>query len=764
VNSNDISRRIVDFALTFRPAIVAAWLFILAISVWGVTKLQVSEDNRVFYSNENAEYSRLREFENKYLANHNIVFLLTRSASEARYEPLVEAVIWLTENSWRIANVTRVDSIHNYPVSANSEEDTIVLTTALQSACGDRENCTSTEKFTEPKQVLHRKLISADRNSFAVALTLELDQEKVEEIGKITDDVELIKREFRGSFPSIDIHHTGGIPMMHAFGLAAKNDSAFLAPIALAAILLLTWWLTSSLRVAAFLLAAGASSALVTLGFGGHYGLVLNPATSIASILIITLVVTSAMHFASSYLNDNRIYDTYRATVNAATVNLKPIGLTTLTSIAGFSSLTLADAPPIGELGVLAAIGVLVGTIHIFILGPICANTVEAKANQSPAQALAKTISGYYRSKGKISALLVTIVILCLGIGNLRINDDFVKYFDERFEFRTQTDFISSRLTGPNHLEIDAISDRPDGIFDQAYLAQIKSLKDFLSTHDLVVNTFALTDIFDEIAPLFGSNFYTASPEELAQFYLTYELSLSEGQSATDFVSNDRSSSRISISLGESDSTSISSLIKSTQDWSASNVDVQIVVTGENAPVANLTPDNFFDMIFGIGASLLAINILMALILRSLRLAVLCLVSTVLPIVIGFGAWGWFVGSIGLASVVVIAVTIGIVIDDAIHLLIRFRDLRRAEATYSNAVDQSVRIVGSAILGSSLALACGFSALTLSGFGVNSAMGGCTAIIVLAALLVDLTVLPWVLSKDGAYEGDAINIGKNYDK
>lgn len=741
----NLSRAIVDFTLKNRALIISIWLVFLSIGTWGLTKLTVSSDNRVFYSENNKAFNELREFENKYLPNHNITFLLSSDVQDAPLEELIHAVSWLSEKAWTIENVIRVDSIDNYPTVADSSEDSFTLSTIVEASCESVSKCENLKRISTPSAGIDQRLISKDRKSLAVVLTLELDESDANQIQRIVDDTAKLKKEFGERFPTIQNHHTGGIPMMHAFGVAADQDSATLAPITLAVIFLITSWLTQSIRATLFLVASGASSAVITLGSAGHLGHVLNPATSIASILILTLVVTSAMHFVSSFLNDSQIYDRYIATINATKVNLRPILLATATSMAGFASLLSADAPPIGQLGAMACFGVFLGTLHIFSLGPIFMQFVPSKSKPSPAQIIALFASKIMLSKKQVALMLLGLIAIAAGLSKLSINDDFVKYFDSRFEFRSETDYVSERLSGPNHLELDVETTSDLGIFDPVYLRETNELVIFLREKAVVANVYSLVDIFREIEPLFEKSQFDASDEELAQFYLAFELSLRQGQSSTDFISTDQQSSRVSIILGDSDSSSIRDLMTSLENWDSGSDRIELTVTGENAPVANLTPTNFREMILGIGTTLLVAAILVAVVLGSWRLAILCLLCTIAPIVLGFGLWGWTLTEIGLASVVVLAITIGIVIDDAIHIISRYQEISESESEYSSPVEQTIRIAGGAIVSSSIALASGFAILTFSGFGVNAAMGACTALIVLAALAIDLFVLPWLL-------------------
>ena len=713
----------------------------------GLLKLEISQDNRVFYSSKNEVFNNLLAFEDKYLPNHNVTFLVSQRNKDNDRRPFVDSVSWLAEESWAIENVIRVDSIDNYPIVSSTSDEEVELTTVKESIChNESEICSGFKELEDPRRELLGRLISRDGSSLAVSLTLELVQSDTGQIQRIVEDVASVKESFKEKYPQLDIHHTGGIPMMHAFAVAAEEDSTTLAPVTFLLILCLVWWFLGSAKATLFLIGAGVSSAVMVMGTAGHLGILLNPATSITSILVITLVVTAGMHYASSYLNDSQIYDNYRASVNTTSVNLRPILLTTLTSMAGLLSLVFADAPPIGQLGALAALGVFLGTLHIFILGPICLQRIPSMPSRSLSQLLALRASRISESRTRTLTIALMLAVVTTGVFNLSINDDFVRYFDERFEFRNETDFVSRELSGPNHLEIDINSGIEEGIFDSDYLADVRDLQSFLNDQPLVENTFSFVDVFEEIGEMFGLSPYSSTKEELAQFYLTFELSLREGQSTTDYVSSNRSSSRVSVVLGDSDSDSIGKLITAIEDWAEENMSTSIVVTGENAPVSNLTPTNFREMIIGIGMTLCVVSIVIGLALKSMKLAALCLACTVLPVVLGFGAWGWAIGEIGLASVVVIAITLGIVVDDAIHITTRYSEIAKSNSVEEHTARQTVRIVGPAIISSSASLACGFLVLTLSGFGINSTMGACTAIIVLAALFVDLVLLPLFLA------------------
>jgi len=134
------------------------------------------------------------------------------------------------------------------------------------------------------------------------------------------------------------------------------------------------------------------------------------------------------------------------------------------------------------------------------------------------------------------------------------------------------------------------------------------------------------------------------------------------------------------------------------------------------------------------------------LVFRNYRIVVVALFSTIVPVIIGFGLWSIGKDSIGLSTTVIISVCIGVVIDDCIHLIYRHYDaLDRLEFSRRQAAAFSVHRVGAALVTTTLVIVSGFIVLTFSDFELNSTFASCSALILIAALLVDLIISPKLL-------------------
>ena len=238
-----------------------------------------------------------------------------------------------------------------------------------------------------------------------------------------------------------------------------------------------------------------------------------------------------------------------------------------------------------------------------------------------------------------------------------------------------------------------------------------------------------------------------ATHDELAQWFLVYELSLQRGQSVSDYVNQPQSESRISVLLQETSSKDIQTLERRIRDWELQHLaGASVTVTGENIPVAHLSALNIKSMIYGLGGSILFSALIIGVIFRSARLSIAALLSIVVPVLAGFGFWGWAIGQIGLASTAIVALTIGVVVDDAVHLIFRYLDgLKTLRLSAREASAYSIHRAGSAISTTSIVMVGGLGVLSFSDFTVNSSFGACTCLIIALALTFDIFVLPRIL-------------------
>ena len=135
-------------------------------------------------------------------------------------------------------------------------------------------------------------------------------------------------------------------------------------------------------------------------------------------------------------------------------------------------------------------------------------------------------------------------------------------------------------------------------------------------------------------------------------------------------------------------------------------------------------------------------------VLKSFKLGGISTVPNLAPVFMTFGIWALFVGHIGLAVSVVAPVALGIIVDDTVHFLSKYRRARQELGKGAEeAVRYSFHTVGTALFLTSIILVCGFFVLTFSGFRMNVNLGFMTTLAILCALIADFLFLPTLLMK-----------------
>jgi predicted RND superfamily exporter protein len=157
---------------------------------------------------------------------------------------------------------------------------------------------------------------------------------------------------------------------------------------------------------------------------------------------------------------------------------------------------------------------------------------------------------------------------------------------------------------------------------------------------------------------------------------------------------------------------------------------------------AHIGEKNMQSMLKSLPTALVLISLLLIFALGSWRLGLISLVPNVVPAMVGFGIWGLYLGEINLGLSVVAGMSLGIIVDDTVHFLSKYKYARDLGKSAEEAVRYSFHSVGHALWVTTLVLSVGFAILAMSNFRLNSDMGLLTGIILVVALAVDFLFLP----------------------
>ena len=133
--------------------------------------------------------------------------------------------------------------------------------------------------------------------------------------------------------------------------------------------------------------------------------------------------------------------------------------------------------------------------------------------------------------------------------------------------------------------------------------------------------------------------------------------------------------------------------------------------------------------------------IVLTIIYRNLELGLIATLPTILA-TIWIMATMWYVGiTLNVLTVMVTALTVGLGIDYAIHIVERYRE-EIEHKSERQALESTIKLTGSAILISGLTTVCGFAVLFLSPMPLVRNFGIITAATIVYSIIIAIFVLP----------------------
>jgi predicted RND superfamily exporter protein len=752
-----LQRRYGEYVVARAWLIVFAILLACAIACAGIGRLSNDPDNRVFFDADDPKLLALETLENTYSKTDNVFFALAPHDGAVFSLPVIEAVLELTEQAWQLPYSSRVDSLTNFQYTRADGDDLIVTDLIEEGTPLSADVLGALEQIALGKEFLVSRLISADASVTGINVTILKPPDDDSAIFDIESAVTGIVADFEQRYPQIDFYVTGGVMYDVAFARLPMQENSLLVPMMFGLILLIVGLSLRTVWATVSVILLIALSVSVAMGLWGWAGTVLNAGTTGAPVIIPTLAVAHCVHLLVSTRHKMAGGLTQsQAVVESLVVNMSPIFITCATTAIGFLSLNFSEAPPFRLLGNIVATGVMVSFVLSVTLLPAFISLVRLKpASGTPLlQPMMRGIANFVIRWHRALAIALPLLVVALALGTLKIelDDNFIEYFSEKFELRRDTDFIEQRLTGLNAIEYSIPAKEPGGISDPHYLAAVDEFVQWLRLQPGVTNVGALPVTMKDLNQSMNGNdpaYYRVpeSRELAAQYLLLYEMSLPYGLDLNNSIDIDKSQSRVVAIIQGASSADMRLLNANAEAWLRTNHESYFTEgSGLSMAFAYVSERNIRSMLFGSLLALLSISFILVLALRSVRTGMISLIPNLVPAAVALGIWGYLVGEVGLSVAVVVAVTLGIVVDDTVHFLTKYLRARRQQGmSVEAAIRETMQTVGVALWITSMALVAGFGVLYFSGFKVNAEMGILSAVTILIALIADYMLLPSVL-------------------
>ncbi|HIO22883.1 MAG TPA: RND family transporter [Nitrospinaceae bacterium] len=758
--STDYKNEFGGWVIRFRWWIILFAIVLVFAAASGARFLGFSTDYRVFFSKDNPQLVAFETLQNTYTKNDNIMFAVEPKDGNVFSRETLAIIEEITHASWKIPYSIRVDSVTNFQYTWADGDDLVVQDLVEKAGSFTDEQLEKIKGVALAEPLLLNRLITHKSNITGINVTINRPQKTITETPEVVAFAREIRDRFQKKHPKINIYLTGVLLMDNAFNEAGQGDMKSLVPIMYGIVLFIiafslrTFWgtLTTTLIMG--------FSILTGMGLAGWSGILLTPISANAPTIILTLAVADSIHILVTLFYEMRHgKPKYEAIRESLRVNHQPVFITSVTTAIGFLSLNFSDSPPFRDLGNIVAMGVMSAYIYsVFFLPAIMAVLpLRVKVVSSSNNGLIDKLSDWVinNRNSLFWSMMIIIIVLSAKIPQIQIDEKFNEYFDTRYQFRGDNDYVTEHLTGFESIEYSLNAGDSGGVSNPAYLKKVDEFAQWYRKQPGVMYVGTLTDTMKRLNKnMHGDDeAYYRLPEERdlsAQYLLLYELSLPFGLDLNNQINIDKSSTRFTAILESVSTQHALALEKRAQKWLRENAPPEMASHGASPLImfSHIAKRNIDSMMIGNTLALLLISAILIAVLRSFKLGLISTVPNLVPMFMTFGLWGWVVGEIGLAVSVVAPVALGIIVDDTVHFLSKFRRARiELGKTTEEAIRYSFHTVGPALFLTSLILVCGFLVLTFSGFRMNVQLGYMTTISIIFALLADFLFLPTLIMK-----------------
>ncbi len=743
-------------------------LLLFALGVAGLPKAGFNSSYRVYFGKDNPQLQAFDDFQAIYTKDDNVTVVIHHPNKPVFSNEVLETVRDLTAALWKTAYVTRVDSLTNHQHTEVSKDDLIVDDLITRLPLSDTELSVKKEiALNEP--LVNGFLLSPDGR--VTQINARVLFPSLEENPNVASDihaaVERLIAQERETHAEIEYRINGIVATNHAFASAPKIDMKVMMPIMVGLIVVFLAALVRSTAGVVLPLVVVLLSIFFTLGLAGHLGILLTPVSAAFPQILLAVAIAYSVHIMVSYARLRRTgLDRNEAVQATLENNLTPIFLTALTTAVGFLSMTLNEVPPVRHLGILVGGGVLftfvVSVTFLPALLAICPCGIK------PSRSLADPLQGQHRHpewtdwlgefvvrryQWLFYGILGLTVLGSLFILRLELNNNPIDYFKLGTPYRETAEFVDANLTGVTYTDYSLDSGHASGITDPAFLAKVAAFGEYLATIPEVTHVNSIVPIMRRLNMNMHADdpaYYRLAESQAlaAQYLLLYTMSLPFGLDLTNQINVDYSSTRVTATMHKISAKRHREILRQAEDWAAEHMPgIKVDGVGAWVMFTYLSDRVIRGMLKSLALALVLITAVCVLTFRSFRLGMLSMIPNGLPIVLTFGVWGMLGDHVDFAVSIVATAALGVIVDDTIHLMVRYQRNKRSGLESSRAYQAALKDVGHALLFTTIILVVGFGLFILSGFRINSSMGIMISLSIALALLCDFFFLPGVLMK-----------------
>ena len=743
--------------IQYRYLSILFCLILLVTSFRGVGGIAFSPDTEQFFPEDYPIAENHLQIEDTFYSSDSVIIALGVDEGTVFEPRILNLIEEITKKAWSTPYSIRVDSLSNFSFVRAEGDDLIVEPFIEESLKWNQEKIDERSALIEKEEQAYGTILSKDKKTTFINISIDAPKDDVEkEYAESMEHIFSFIDPLKEDYPEADIRYAGIVFVEYLSPLIIKAEMPILIPTLLFVLLLSLFILLRNLVAVIGSLTVIVFSVIASVGILGHFNTVVSQPFLMVVIVVATLAVADCVHLFNVYFQSKLEKSANDSIIKSLQLNLEPLLLTSLTTSIGFLCLNLAPIPALRVVANGIVIGVLAAFIFsIFFLAPLMSFFNVKASSQIENQTKLSRKVGQFSLKNRKKILWLVPLFSIFFMSFIPLNetkDNPMEFYSDRFTSVTEdTKWLAKRLGGTFLVTYEYVSE--DLISDPEYLRQLDDLTSWLEKQDEVLSVNSLSKVIKNLnRTLNGDNeSWYVIPEDselIAQYLFFYEMSLPFGLDLTSTINQERTSTKITVSLKEIDSKAFMKFYDKVENYA----DLSIVSGNLSEGGGTRSVMSFMGMIlaeqllYALIIGFVVITLTIALFYRSLSTGLITAIPNVLPIGVAFGIWGIFSSNVSMLVSLGIGCTLGIVVDFSVHFLSKYLHARR---DLGHSAEESIlyafETVGFPLTIMTVSLCLGFAVLLLASFMPLRGFAGITMVSFVAALIIDLLLFPAIL-------------------
>ena len=711
---------------------------------------KIDNDITAWFSREDPVYRDYERFREEFGGTRTLIVALEADSPATLFSrETLRFIEQVSGDIERVQTVQRVDSLASATI-VEAVPDGLDVRPLL-----DRLESSDPDEIR--RRALEDDLIRGDlvsENGTVTALIVSFDEDRIDAVraGVIQQIHDIVDPRLpRG----LRAHYNGSLEISENYNrITLDNQRRFTPPILLVTILAI--YLTfRSARKTLLALVAIAASIFWTLGLYSLMGFSYNVLSSMIVPLIVVLAIADDVHIMQHWDEERRRGDAEHA-FKATVAHLFPplLGASATTAL-GMLSLATSDVVAVRTFGIGSAVGIMVDFVISLVLMPTLLSLVRPETSQAPHERyllppLRRIAALSTRHPRRVFAGSVLVgSIAALGILQLRVDTNHINFFGESHPLSRSAAVIDRELAGVYSFQI-MLEGPPESLRTPDALARLDRLSQELRGGPAVRKVTSIADYVKRIHKELNDGredayVIPADADTISQELFVFALGGEGRHELERIVASDYSRAQVNIKLQSISSDVVLQQVERADALARqafAGTGITVMTTGSGRLFSTLDHYLVQSQMSSFATAFFTVFGVIFIVFRSWRFGLLTIVPNLLPVIAVLGVMGYLGISMNIATVMVASIALGVVDDDTIHFINRYRREIAAGASTDEAIETATTHEGRASLTTAIINSAGYAVLLLSEYKPTAWFGGLLALTMAVAFLAEVFILP----------------------